>query len=84
MKAKSINLLGEKVIPVANETFRKQEIDISDPTGALKMILLEERSEKSLANNVTCIFSKFKLKVRGRSRYLNSFKVQEVFSPKIL
>ena len=81
-------------MPLANETLRKREIDISDPTGTSKLLLWEESCEQSLESGVTYIFSSFRLKVRGRLRYLNSRKmggssptntyqkeVQESFSP---
>ena len=96
VKAKIVNLSGVKVVPLANETLRKQEIDISDPTGTSKLLLWGENCEQSLDSGVTYIFSNFRLKVRGKSRYLNSPKmgdssvtatdadqeeVQESFSP---
>ena len=75
VKAKIINLSGVKVVPLANETFRKREIDISDPTGTSKLLLWEESCEQSLVSGVTYIFSSFRLKVRGELRYLNSRKM---------
>ena len=96
IKAKIVNLSGVNVVPLANETLRKREIDISDPTGTSKLLLWEESCEQSLESGVTYIFSNFRLKVRGRCRYLNSPKmggssitptgayqkeVQESFSP---
>ena len=37
VKAKIINLSGVKVVPLANKILLKREIDISDPTGTLKL-----------------------------------------------
>ena len=83
-------------MPLANETLRKQEIDISDPTGTSKLLLWEESCEQSLESGVAYIFSNFRLKVTVRSCYLNSptmggssitptdayqEEVQESFSP---
>ena len=45
VKAKIINLSGVKIVPLANETLRKREIDISDPTGTSKLLLWEEGCE---------------------------------------
>ena len=70
-----MNLSGVGVVPIANETLRKREIDISDSTGTSKLLLREENCEQSLESGVTYIFSNFELKVRGRSRYLNSNKM---------
>ena len=94
VKAKIINLSGVKVLPRANETLRKREMDISDPTGTSKLLLWEESCEQSLESGVTYIFLNFRLKARGELRYLNSHKmggssptnayqeeVQESFSP---
>ena len=75
VKAKIVNLSGVKVVPLANKTLQKQEIDISDPTGTSKLLLWGENCEQSLDSGVTYIFSNFRLKVRGKSRYLNSPKM---------
>ena len=75
VKAKTVNLSGVKVRPLANETFRKREIDVSDSTGTSKLLLLEESCEQSLESGVSYIFINFTLKFRGRSRYLNSPKM---------
>ena len=75
VKAKTVNLSGVKVRPLANETFRKREIDVSDPTGTSKLLLWEESCEQSLESGVSYIFINFRLKFRGRSRYLNSPKM---------
>ena len=75
VKAKIINLSGVKVVPLANETLRKREIDIFDPTGTSKLLLWEESCEQSSESGVTNMFSNFGLKVRGRPRYLNSPKM---------
>ena len=87
-----------KDVPLANETLPKREVDISDPTETSKLLLWEESCEQSLKSGATYIFSNFRLKGRGRSRYLNSPKiggslittsdpyqeeVQESFSPNI-
>ena len=37
-----VNLSGVKVVPLANETLRKREIDISDPTGTWKLLKIAE------------------------------------------
>ena len=53
VKAKIINFSGAKVVPLANETLRKREIDISDPTGTSKLLLWEESCEQSLESGIT-------------------------------
>ena len=53
VKAKIINFSGVKVVLLANETLRKREIDISDPTGTSKLLLWEESCEQSLESGVT-------------------------------
>ena len=75
VKAKVDNLSGVKVVPLANETLRNREIDISDATGTSKLLLWEESCEQSLESGVTYILSNFTLKFRGKSRYLNSPKM---------
>ena len=60
VKAKIINLSGVKVVPLANVTLRKREIDISDPTGTSKLFLWEESCEQSLESGTTYIFSNFR------------------------
>ena len=75
VKAKIVNLSRVKFVPLAKESHRKREIDISDPTGTSKLLLWEESCEQHLESGVTYIYSNFRLKVRGRSRYLNSPKM---------
>ena len=70
VKAKTVNLSGVKVRSLANETFRKREIDVSDPTGTSKLLLWEESCEQSLESGASYIFINFRLKFRGRSRLL--------------
>ena len=69
VKAKIINLSGVKVVPLANKTLRKWEIDFSDPTETSKLFLWEESCKQSLESDITYILSNFKLNVRCRSRY---------------
>ena len=42
VEAKIVNLSRVKFVPLAKETHRKQEIDISDLTGTSKLLLWEE------------------------------------------
>ena len=75
VKAKIINISGVKVVPLANETLRKREIDISDHTGTSELLLWEESCKQFLKCDITYIVSNFRLNVRRRSRYLKSPKI---------
>ena len=74
IKGKIIYISAVKKIVTDNNTLNKQELEVADPSGSIKIILWAENCSAELSKNSTYEFKNFKVKMRDNFRYLNTPK----------